>query len=58
LALHHQVAPPTLNLDDPDPDCQVNWAPGQAKDLHTDQVMALARGLEGQNVALAMRAVQ
>jgi 3-oxoacyl-[acyl-carrier-protein] synthase II len=58
LALHHQVAPPTLNLEKPDPKCRLDWVPGQAREIRTDEVMAVARGLEGQNVALTMRAVR
>jgi 3-oxoacyl-[acyl-carrier-protein] synthase II len=58
LALHHQIAPPTLNLTNPDPACDLDWVSGQARAIHTDQALALARGLDGQNVALTMRAVR
>ncbi len=57
LAIYHQIAPPTLNLENPDPACNLDWIPGQARELRLHQALALARGLEGQNVALAMRAV-
>ena len=56
LALHHQLAPPTLNLSHPDPACNLDWVSGQARELRADQALALARGLDGQNVALTMRA--
>lgn len=58
LAAHHQVVPPTLNLEHPDPDCDGDWVPKTARDVHVEHVLALARGLDGQNVALAMRAVR
>jgi 3-oxoacyl-[acyl-carrier-protein] synthase II len=56
LALHHHVAPPTLHLMNPDPACDLDWIPNEARSIKTDHALALARGLEGQNVALALRA--
>jgi 3-oxoacyl-[acyl-carrier-protein] synthase II len=56
LALHHQLAPPTLNLTHPDPACNLDWVSGEAREIRADQALALARGLDGQNVALTMRA--
>jgi 3-oxoacyl-[acyl-carrier-protein] synthase II len=58
LALYHQTVPPTLNLTDRDPACDLDWVPGEARRIHVERVLALARGLEGQNAALAMRAVR
>jgi 3-oxoacyl-[acyl-carrier-protein] synthase II len=55
LTLHNQKAPPTLNLDHPDPECALDWIPKEARDLKVNQAIALARGLEGQNVALVLR---
>ena len=57
LALRDQKVPPTLNLDTPDPACPLDWVPGEARKIETEYALALARGLEGQNVALALRAV-
>lgn len=57
LALYHQLAPPTLHLEHPDPACDLDWVPNEARPIRTDQSLALARGLEGQNVAVALRAI-
>ncbi|NED99169.1 beta-ketoacyl-[acyl-carrier-protein] synthase family protein [Phytoactinopolyspora halotolerans] len=57
LAIHHGVVPPTLNLHAPDPECDFDWVPGEAREVPVTTALALARGLEGQNVALALRAV-
>jgi 3-oxoacyl-[acyl-carrier-protein] synthase II len=57
LAIRNGVIPPTLNLERPDPDCDgLDWVPREARRAQVRQALALARGLEGQNVALAIRA--
>lgn len=58
LALEHQVLPPTLNLDAVDPQCAFDWVGGKPREARVEQALALARGLGGQNVALALRAVR
>ena len=58
LAVHHGAMPPTLNLEQPDPGCDgIDWIPNDAREAEVRQSLALARGFEGQNVALAFRAV-
>jgi 3-oxoacyl-[acyl-carrier-protein] synthase II len=47
-----------LNLDNPDPDCGIDLVPKEARDIRTDETLALARGLEGQGVAVVVRAVR
>jgi len=57
LAVARGAVPPTLNLEHPDPECDgLDWVPGEARTTQVGQALALARGLEGQNVALAIRA--
>lgn len=58
LAIRDRVAPPTLNLEHLDPTCPLDWIPRVAREAAIDQALALARGLEGQNVAVALRAVR
>jgi len=58
LAVSSGVLPPTLNLQHLDPACEgVDWNPGGARETSVSLALALARGFEGQNVALALRAV-
>jgi 3-oxoacyl-[acyl-carrier-protein] synthase II len=52
LAIYHQAVPPTLNLDSVDPDCALDWIPGQARDLAVSTAIAIARGFEGQSAVL------
>lgn len=53
LAIYHQAVPPTLNLDSVDPDCALDWVPGEARDLSVKTAIAIARGFEGQTAVLA-----
>lgn len=56
LAIRHGAVPPTLNLTNPAPGCDLDYAPNEARQMRVTNALALARGLEGQNVALALRA--
>ncbi|MFY9578624.1 MAG: beta-ketoacyl-[acyl-carrier-protein] synthase family protein [Gaiellaceae bacterium] len=57
LAIQHGTVPPTLNLEHPDPACDgIDWVPREAREVAVRQALALARGFEGQNVAVLMRA--
>jgi 3-oxoacyl-[acyl-carrier-protein] synthase II len=58
LAIDRGAVPPTLNLKNADPACAgVDWVAGEAREKQVRTALALARGIEGQNVALALRAV-
>ncbi|MGW8702934.1 beta-ketoacyl-[acyl-carrier-protein] synthase family protein [Streptomyces eurythermus] len=54
LALHHGAIPATANLDSPDPACAMDLVRGAARESRPDTALALARGLEGQAVAVAL----
>jgi 3-oxoacyl-[acyl-carrier-protein] synthase II len=59
LALHHGAIPPTLNLDQTGRDTEgIDWVPREAREVDVQEALALARGLEGQDVALALRAAR
>jgi 3-oxoacyl-(acyl-carrier-protein) synthase len=49
--------PPTLNLEHVDPACAgIDWIAKEARETPVQVAVALARGLEGQTVTLALRA--
>ncbi len=57
LAIAEGAIPPSLNLETVDPDCAgVGWVTGEARRAPVREAVAVARGLEGQNVALVLRA--
>jgi 3-oxoacyl-[acyl-carrier-protein] synthase II len=56
LAVRHATIPPTLNLSHVDPSCEgIDWVPNQAREREVSHALAVARGLEGQNVALLLQ---
>jgi len=54
LALQNQVAPPTINLDDPDPDCDLDYIPHEARPLKIQRVMSNSFGFGGHNACLIL----
>jgi 3-oxoacyl-[acyl-carrier-protein] synthase II len=52
LAIRDQVAPPTINLDNPDPDCDLDYVPGAARAMKIDVVMSNSFGFGGTNASL------
>jgi 3-oxoacyl-[acyl-carrier-protein] synthase II len=55
LALRDQVAPPTINLDTPDPECDLDYVPKQAREMKLDVVLSNSFGFGGTNATLAFR---
>ncbi|MEJ7136933.1 beta-ketoacyl-ACP synthase II [Amphibiibacter pelophylacis] len=55
LALHHQVAPPTINLHDPDPECDLDYVPNTARDMRIDVALKNNFGFGGTNGTLVLR---
>ncbi len=52
LACHHQVVPPTINYTTPDPDCDLDYVPNEARDATIENAMSTSVGLGGHNSAL------
>ncbi len=52
LAIRDQVLPPTMNLHKPDPDCDLDYIPNQARKAEVRTVMSNSFGFGGQNDTL------
>jgi 3-oxoacyl-[acyl-carrier-protein] synthase II len=54
LALQHQIAPPTINLDNPDEGCDLDYIPHQARPMHLDKILSNSFGFGGHNACLVL----
>lgn len=52
LALQNQIAPPTINLDNPDEGCDLDYIPHQARSVHLERVLSNSFGFGGHNACL------
>lgn len=55
LTLRHQVVPPTINYETPDPDCDLDVAPNVARPARVRSVLSNSFGFGGTNAALLFR---
>lgn len=55
LALYHGILPPTINLDDPDPECDLDYIPHEAREVPIKVALSNSFGFGGTNVTLAFR---
>jgi 3-oxoacyl-(acyl-carrier-protein) synthase len=53
--LHDQVIPPTVNLEEPDPDCDLDYVPGQSRAHAVRTVLNNSYGFGGTNAAIVLR---
>jgi 3-oxoacyl-[acyl-carrier-protein] synthase II len=57
LSLQHQIVPPTINYDNPDPECGVNVVSGEARPLRMTHALSNSFGFGGTNVSLLLATV-
>jgi 3-oxoacyl-[acyl-carrier-protein] synthase II len=55
LALYHGVLPPTINYEKPDPECDLDYVPNQARKQDVEVALSNAFGFGGTNATLAFR---
>ncbi|MBI4356247.1 MAG: beta-ketoacyl-ACP synthase II [Candidatus Omnitrophica bacterium] len=55
LAIEHQVIPPTINYEVPDPECDLDYVPNQARPAKIRTVLKNSFGFGGKNSALVVR---
>jgi 3-oxoacyl-[acyl-carrier-protein] synthase II len=54
-ALEHQVVPPTINLDQPDPECDLDYVPHHAQDWKHEYALSNSFGFGGTNASLIFK---
>jgi 3-oxoacyl-[acyl-carrier-protein] synthase II len=57
LAVHHQIAPPTINLFEQDPECDLDYCANTARQMKIDVAMKNNFGFGGTNGTLAFRRI-
>jgi len=55
LSIKHQIAPPTMNLENPDPECDLDYVPNQARTMKIRAAMSNSFGFGGTNAVLIMK---
>ncbi len=56
LALHEGILPPTINLDHPDPECDLDYCPNHAVERRVEFALSNSFGFGGHNVSLCFKA--
>ncbi len=55
LAVHHQIAPPTINLEHPDPECDLDYVPCKSRPMAITYALSNSFGFGGTNAALLFK---
>ena len=55
LSIKHQIAPPTMNLENPSPECDLDYVPNQARKMKIRAAMSNSFGFGGTNAVLIMK---
>jgi 3-oxoacyl-[acyl-carrier-protein] synthase II len=57
MAVHHNLLPPTINLEHPDPECDLDYVPLRARDKRVVYAMSNSFGFGGHNATLLFKKV-
>ena len=55
LAIQNQIAPPTINLENQDPECDLDYVPNVARDMKIDVAMSNSFGFGGTKGTLVLK---
>jgi 3-oxoacyl-[acyl-carrier-protein] synthase II len=58
LSVAHGVLPPTINLTHPDPECDLDYVPNEARQADVPVALSNSMGFGGHNAVLAFRRYQ
>jgi 3-oxoacyl-[acyl-carrier-protein] synthase II len=55
LSIYHDMVPPTINLDNPDPECDLDYVPHKSRAMAVNVALSNSFGFGGHNVTLAFK---
>lgn len=55
LAVKHGIVPPTIGLDTPDEECDLDYTPNVAREVQLDMAISNSLGFGGHNACVALR---
>jgi 3-oxoacyl-[acyl-carrier-protein] synthase II len=55
LSIYNSVVPPTINLDNPDPECDLDYVAGKAREMNVDYALSNSFGFGGTNACLLFK---
>jgi 3-oxoacyl-[acyl-carrier-protein] synthase II len=55
LTIRDGILPPTINLENPDPECDLDYVRNEARRKHVDVALSNSFGFGGQNITLILR---
>jgi len=58
LAVHHQISPPTINIFNQDPECDLDYCAGTARDMKIDVALSNSFGFGGTNGTIVVKKFQ
>jgi len=58
MTITNKVIPPTINYQTPDPECDLDYVPNQARNENVNVILSNSFGMGGQNCCLVLRSIQ
>jgi 3-oxoacyl-[acyl-carrier-protein] synthase II len=55
MAIHRNLVPPTINLENPDAECDLDYVPNKARDMKVTYAMSNSFGFGGHNASLLLK---
>jgi 3-oxoacyl-[acyl-carrier-protein] synthase II len=57
LSVHHNLVTPTINLDNQDPECDLDYVPNRSRDMKVNYAMVNSFGFGGHNASILLKKI-